>query len=134
VGRVDEQPVSRGSEGATGHIVLRNPKQAHNVENPEHVRFVLGDDRFLFVRAIVLVVVKTCRVEAAHFAATSDKPQAVPLDERRGANALHGPIVYAARGEFLAAMLPKELAVFLVEAMQDSQIDVSRVATQIGTA
>jgi hypothetical protein len=120
VGSVDEQQITCRGDGATRHIVLRDAEFAHHVEHPNHIGLFLGDDFFLFVGAIVLVVVKTFGVEATNLAAAGNEPQAFTFNERRGADALHGPVMDAAGGQLLAAVLPEKLAIFLVEGEQNA--------------
>ena len=91
--------------------------------------------RFLFREgAIVLVVVKAFGIEAGDFTAAGDEPQPVAFDQRRAANALQRPIVYAAGRQLLAGMLPQKLPVGFVEAEQAAQVDFRRIPLQIAGA
>ena len=66
---------------------------------------------FFLVRSVVLAVVEAFGIETANFTAAGDELQPVAFDERRTADALQRPIVYAASRQLFAAMLPEELAV-----------------------
>ena len=70
-------------------------------------------------------------VDALEHAAVGDIPEPVPFDQRRAADALQRPIVHAAGDQLFVGILPKEFAVGLVEAEQDAQIDIGRIALQI---
>ena len=82
-------------------------------------------------------------VEACNLAAAGHIPKPISVDHRCTADALIRPVVDTSRGKLFAAVLPKELAVFIVEANENTQIhggwvplDITRavVGANIGLA
>ena len=88
--------------------MLRHAELLHHVEHPDDVGLVLPLLLLGGEGAVVLTVAETLGVEALHLAAAADVPEPVALHERRAADALERPVVNAARGEFLAGVLPEE--------------------------
>jgi hypothetical protein len=78
--------------------------------------------------------VEALNVEAGDFSAAGDVPEAVAFYQRGATDALQRPIVDAASGQFLAAVLPEELAVFNIEREQHAEIHVGRVALKPAAA
>ena len=74
---------------------------------------------------------KPFRIETDDFAPAGDVPHAVAITEGGAADPLVWPVMDQSRGEFLAGMLPKELAGLFIEAEQDAEVDTLRVALQV---
>ena len=80
--------------------------------------YVEQPSRFVLHRPVIHAVVKTLGVEADALRRGWSRTTAVAFDQRRGANALHRPVVNAAGGQLFAGVLPEEFAVRFVEAEQ----------------
>jgi hypothetical protein len=112
---------------AGAHVVLRHAERLHHVEHPDDVGLVLALGLLRGERPVVLAVAKALRVEALHLAAAGHVPEAIPLHERRAADALERPVVDAAGGELLARILPEKRAVLGIEGEQAAEIDRRRI-------
>ena len=134
VGGVHEEEIAGAGDGATAHIVLRNSQLSHHVHLPNHIGFVGVLVGFFAERAIVLAIEKAFRIQTSDFTAAGDIPGAIAIDQRCTANALIGPIVNASRGEFFAAVLPKEFSGVFIETDQATQVDGCGVAFDVSVS
>ena len=123
--------------------MLRNAELVHHVDFPNHVSFIFVLVRLLGEWTIILTIMEAFGVEACNLAAAGHIPKPISVDHRCTADALIRPVVDTSRGKLFAAVLPKELAVFIVEANENTQIhggwvplDITRavVGANIGLA
>jgi hypothetical protein len=105
-GGVDDAVDHQGRAGR--EIVWEHIGLGHEVVGPDHV--AVNRARVLLVGHSVVAVFEAGHVEGGDVGLVRGVVEAITLDERRGADALLGPVVHAARGEFRRRHLPDEIA------------------------
>jgi hypothetical protein len=118
----DEEEVPVGDGGGIRHVVREGAHLLHHVELPDDVAVVRALVLLVGERAVVLAVEEALDVEGEDLAAVRGVVENVLLDERRGADALVGPIVHAAREELVRDHLPEERTVRLVEGEENTLV------------
>ena len=121
VGGDDVEDVADDHRRAGGQVVREDAELLDHVEPPDDVAIGLA-----FVFLVLERPDVACRQSlgggADHLAAIGDEPNPIALDDRRGGDALFGPVVDPARLQLVANDLPEKTAVGLAEAHQNALV------------
>ena len=135
VGGADVEDAVDHEHRAVGGVVREDAQLIHHVVAPKDVGILLGGiDRCGLLRRVLghvlglvgvgalVAIGHAFSVEAQHFAAAGDDPQAVAHHQRRGQKAQVLPVVDLARLELGHHELPEVSASLFVEAVQDRAV------------